>query len=215
MKRGHDCEVFVNRLWESRAAKDRSLVIDDVLIHEFNEMKDVPAPLTDINLWPWLKGTLSGAWRAARFFQERHAVSRFDLVHVSNFDYSIYFLDPALPLVMRMSHCAALWADLGEYGLSFEQFVVQSLERRAMLECDHLYAPSEFMADYFNQELGINISVLHPPAHMEITPQEFDLDWTEAVSSTGPYFLFVGSLCRTKGCHVSSGSPLEVFPSLS
>jgi glycosyltransferase involved in cell wall biosynthesis len=68
------------------------------------------------------------------------------------------------------------------------------LELQCMLQAGMTYAPSQYLADYFQKTHGIKVEVVRPPAFVEVEP-------VEDISLNLPprYLIFFGKLMKRKG----------------
>jgi glycosyltransferase involved in cell wall biosynthesis len=139
---------------------------------------------------------LSDARRLARALARRHAEQPFDVVQSSNHNLTGLFVPRASGRrrVIRISTSRRLYDPA--YGLrqaALSRFV-ESLDVHMIRQADVAYAPSHFLAEYFNRTYGTDVRVLRPPAELGAEP-------AAGLPMTLPdrYFVHFGSLGRRKG----------------
>ncbi|MCA9245929.1 MAG: glycosyltransferase family 4 protein [Planctomycetales bacterium] len=143
-----------------------------------------------------------GARALAHAFARRHRLRPFDLVQSTNCGLagSALRIDPPAPHLMRMSSARDLWLNTDrkitdETRLAYERLC--QAERECIDFVDLAYAPSQFIADYFEQQHGKHVHVLRPPACIEVKPSK------DLPPDLPPrYLLHFGTLMRRKGTDV-------------
>ncbi len=137
----------------------------------------------------------AGMQRAVR---RRHRLAPFDFVQSTNLSSSGIFIDlPGRPHLMRMSCARDLWFDTDGRFESDQWLDCEALCRLELIAIDRateVFAPSQYLADYFWTVHGRRIEVLRPPAWVETEPARelpFDLP--------ARFFLHFGSLQSRKG----------------
>jgi len=123
-----------------------------------------------LNLIPGVNVTksfryLEEAWAIYQAFQRRHSATPFDVVQSSNTGLAGYFLptDAGVRHIIRCSSSRYLWHSADERRVPLDVRLMDYLERRTMKRCDYVYAPSQFLADYFRENHGIQMDTIRPP----------------------------------------------------
>ena len=149
-----------------------------------------------------LQRSRRGAKALARVFHRLHRQRPYDLVQSTNCGLSGFDLqvNPPTPHIMRMSSARDLWLSTDqkindETRVEYEQ--VCELERECISRVDLAYAPSRFVADYFQQQHGVEVQVLRPPACIEVQPAS-----QPPVTLPSRFLFHFGKLMRRKGTDV-------------
>jgi glycosyltransferase involved in cell wall biosynthesis len=213
-RRGHDCHVICNA--EGLAVRrERVRRVEGVTVHV------VPDDHERLVQFPVLPpgtpcGPLRAYWSAARKTDELHAVQPFDAIQTPNFTFASLFLDADAPVLMRLSSYSPVWRQAEVDGTSapypLEWYVEFILEREAVLAADACFAPSRFLCDTYRDALGIDVTLLRPPAFVEIPRRRWDRAWMrEAIRAGRHYFVYVDALNRRKGAHVLANALPALF----
>lgn len=113
---------------------------------------------------------LLNSYALARALELRHASAPFNLVQSADYLATCLFVRRRSGLVhaVRCSTAADLY---NAFDLDRSMFgsARAYLERLAIKRADVAYSPSRYLADYFKREHGINVRVVRPPAHFEIS----------------------------------------------
>jgi glycosyltransferase involved in cell wall biosynthesis len=139
---------------------------------------------------------LMNARRLAQALDRRHAERPFDLVQSSNHRLTGAFVRraPGRRRVIRVSTSRRLYDDAYGIGHALMSRSIESLDVRALRRADLAYAPSRFLADYFNDRYGTDLKVLRPPAELGGAPAE-----VAPVGLPERYLLHFGALGLRKG----------------
>jgi len=139
---------------------------------------------------------LANARRLAAALQRRHLERPFDVVQSSNYHLTGASVRRAAGRrhVIRISTSRRLFDVAYGAGHALTSRLVESLDARIMRRADGTYAPSRFLAGYFQRTYGIDVAVLRPPAELGAAPAtEFPFDLPDR------YLVHFGSLGVRKG----------------
>jgi glycosyltransferase involved in cell wall biosynthesis len=139
---------------------------------------------------------LLNARRLARALERRHAECAFDVVQSSNHRLTGSFVrrDRGRRHMIRISTSRVLYDRAVGLRHGALSRLNERLDVRALRRADVAYAPSRFMADYFNATYGTDVRVLRPPAELGATPAE-----RHALEVPERYLVHFGSLGDRKG----------------
>jgi glycosyltransferase involved in cell wall biosynthesis len=199
LESGHDPEVFVTSADRSQTARDGEILVHKVNWAEcykrsasfYQGMKSIVRS----NIWnlsvPWLLQ----ARALATALDRRHALYPFQLVQSTNYQGAGLFVSrlSGRVHVVRCSSSADLY---NEYdGLQSRAESLRGyFERRVMRSADDVYAPSQYLADYFRRSYQIDVQVLRPPKYLEQVPAT-----KLQVPLPQRFFLHYGQLLKRKG----------------
>ena len=112
------------------------------------------------------------ARRLARALEHRHLDQPFDVVQSSNHNLTGYFVRavPGRRNVIRISTSRRLYDQAAGHRHTALSRLTEALDVRAIRRADVAYAPSRFLADYFNTTYGTDVRVLRPPAELGTAP---------------------------------------------
>lgn len=201
--RGHQCEVFVCNGEDLPKQTDERFDLDGVLVHALSHHVPESLGIEALPMPSWAKMLFAGAWRLAEVVHQCHEEAPFDLVQVSNCGLPALFVDVFAPVSMRLSSYEPLLHRAYGHPLEVYAAFVQTLERACILQCDSVFAPSKFLAGALCQELKLHVEVVRTPIFQEVPCEAWDIDWVDQVAPQSQcHLVFVGSISRTKGCHV-------------
>jgi len=168
---GHEPEVFT-------LTKTKPEVID----HHGVRVERVEAKNT--RLIRWLRGLsqfhlqlnldeslrdIGTALGLAHVFSERDREKPFDFVQCSDYGLTGLFVKKrdCRPMLIRCCRARDLYNIVDGLKWSFDNWLVNFLERLNIRRADVAYAPSRFVAEYMRQKHGIRLEVLRPPFFLE------------------------------------------------
>lgn len=195
---GHEPEVFV--LTEG---KSEVITYDSVCVHRvghdrkprlLRQMIEIGRRRLPALGWNSAGGLLD-AYRLARAFEKRHDLLPFELVQSTNLQAAGLFVSKRCGRthVIRCSESLALYSQFHHNRLRVP-IVGTYLEKLAMRRADLIYAPSQWLADYFKNVIEKDVFVVRPPMHVGSTsrlPVSFDLPER--------FFIHFGMLGERKG----------------
>lgn len=196
---GHEPEVFVSSDVESGA-----------FVHDGFRVERVPParkslPVRNLNrlldfVGDGVGGRVVLEWysrsRALAYAMERqHRKLPFDVIQSAD------FLAAGLAVrrsadrvhIVRCSTAADLYNRIDGRWQRTER-VREWLERKAMRRADKVYAPSQFIADYFQKKHGIPVGVVRPPVGLETLPSA-----NAPCGLPDRFLVHFGQLCHRKG----------------
>jgi glycogen synthase len=139
---------------------------------------------------------LLNARRLAQALERRHLEQPFDVVQSSNHRLTGVFVRPApgRRRLIRVSTSRRLYDEAYGIRQALASRWIEALDVRAMRRADLVYAPSRFLADYFNERYGTALEVLRPPAELGGAPAA-----TPPAGLPPRYLVHFGSLGARKG----------------
>lgn len=171
-RQGHDPEVFVVAaeggvldylgVRVNRVARPRRLVTRAYL------------KASSLALGSPLASHYVAARRLAQALEARHAEVPFDVVQSSNYHLTGLCVAPRAGRrhLIRLSTSRLLFDEAYGRKVSWAQRIIEALDVRTMRRADAVYAPSRFLADYFNRRYGLEVGVLRPPYELGFDPAE-------------------------------------------
>jgi len=196
---GHDPEVFVT----SEKKTSTTTSHDGLLVHQIGWTRQ--SNILSIGFRAGRRLVPSVSWKAsidlllkshalARALERRQASAPFDLVQSADYLATGLFVRacPGRIHAVRCSGATDLYSTFDQNISGFTKF--QSyMERLTMKRADVSYAPSRYLAGYFERMHGMNVRVIRPPTFRipERSPLPFDLP--------GRFFIHFGMLRERKG----------------
>lgn len=173
-RRGHEVEVFT--LGTNEVTSYQGVRVESVKTSRRLPVR-VVRKLTQLMPCVRVEVTvrhLAGAVALAESFRRRHAERPFDTVQSSNYGLAGFFLkgNGGVRHLVRCSSSRRLWKTVADSKLSLDYRLMDFLERRILRRADACYAPSRFLAGYFQKVEGLPVSVLRPPLEAEFECSE-------------------------------------------
>jgi glycosyltransferase involved in cell wall biosynthesis len=195
---GHDPEVFV-------LSQHAPGMIDyqGIRVHRVSKVRPLlvraALKVMDSTLG-WQSTLLSdilNAKRLALALEARHAQAPFAIVQSSNYHLtgmSVARRSDRCHMV-RLSTSRLLYDQVSEdKRVTLSQRLTEKLDVRGMKQADVAYAPSRFLASYFNARYGLDLRVVRPPYELSFKPLD-ELPW----ELPERFFLHFGRLSSRKG----------------
>lgn len=173
---GHQPEIFASRIHA-----DTPAVID------FNGVRVEHVDTVRNRFYWWLKRFdkkylqspwggpaeyLGSALGLSRALERRHAAAPFDLLQSANCGASGFFVRrrPGRRHVARLSSVRELTFAVDGMLNGLGAHSIVWLEWAAVRRADLIYAPSQFIADYYKRTKNVTIQTIRPPVFLEIAP---------------------------------------------
>lgn len=200
---GHQPEVFVSRIYpETPTVVDFNGVrvehVDVVRNRPYwwfrrFDQKFLHSP------WGGPAEYIGTALALSRALEQRHTVAPFDLVQSSNCGASGLLVrrKRGRRHIARLSSVRDLTFAVDGLLNGWGARAIIWLEWVSVNRVDLIYAPSQFIADYYRQEKGANIKVLRPPVFLEATPMA-----EPSIPLPPRYLIHFGSIGDLKGSDV-------------
>lgn len=143
---------------------------------------------------------------------KRHREVNFDIVQSTGSRAIGFFTarQKIIPVITRMSIYREAWDEYEYKKITKDLHLIHLLEKRQRHYSRAVYAPSRLLAGIIgSREPGIRVDVIRPPFAIEV--ESMDESVYHEQLENFKYFLFFGSLCRTKGVEVLAYSIQRLF----
>ena len=210
--RGHEVTVF----WLSD--KDAQWADDGIQINEIKRVQPLSLP-------GWLRYRLErilpaliqvrSVRRLTRAVLQAHHSAPFDIIHASSFGAAGFGLrrNGQFPLVTRISSYTPMLRSAYGRSRGFAEYLMDWFEIRQILDSNGCFAPSEFLASFFERMEAIRPAVIRSP--LITRPNTFGDALPPPELRGLTYFLFFGTLSRIKGVDLFADSIPEVLKQFS
>jgi glycosyltransferase involved in cell wall biosynthesis len=203
---GHEPEVFVS----SREGSD-TITYNGVRLHRVHFKRNSPVldlvsagstGATQVKVWRQLLHSPRSMKRVlhakalAAALECRHAAAPFRLVQSADILATGLFVRrrPDRVHVVRCSCAADLYGKFGQKSGRLLELCRGYLERLAMRRADVAYAPSRYLAEYFQRVHHIKVRVVRPPIYSEFTSLQ-----NPSIALPARFFLHFGQFNERKG----------------
>ena len=135
-------------------------------------------------------------------FLKRHRKLHFDIVQASSYLACGLFLTfyHSVPIITRASSYEPLMRKYYKKRLTFDQRIVEWLEKISLKRSNGVYSPSKFLANVLNEKESIKTSVVRPP--FLIGSHNFNESIYKKNLTKKEYFIFFGTIGLLKGGEV-------------
>jgi glycosyltransferase involved in cell wall biosynthesis len=197
-QQGHSVEIFVP------GNVNETIVHRGIPVHR--------AKLSKLLYWVSLKITFNRFssvvyivvcnWALRREFLKRHRQNPFDIVQASSYlscGLGLAHLRP-IPMVVRISTYEPLWraaSSMPSSSPSYDQLLVEKLERYVVRHATGVYAPSMLLAKVVENETKVPVDVIRPPFMTE--NESFDDEVYRRHLAGVHYMLYFGRINKIKG----------------
>ena len=132
----------------------------------------------------------------ARAFEKENQSHPYDIIQSSDYRLSGMYIrsHPGQLHVVRCSAASTLLDTLESGVTSIQTLWTSYREKKWLGQVEHLYAPSQFVAELKQKTLGLAVGVLRPPFFLEVAPQT-----DPRTDLPDRYFLHFGNISRVKG----------------
>jgi len=198
---GHEPEVFT-----LSQEKPGPIEFEKIRVERVNPTQDIPlrliSRLSRFSSWTNLSDVgerIRGALGLSRAFNRRDQEHPFDVLQSSDYGLAGLFIKkhPCRLHLVRCSWAADLFIEADGNLDKLDSKLYCCLDRYCIRKADIAYAPSEFVARYYDKEYGLKVEVLRPPFMLE-TEIASDLPW----ELPERYFMYFGAICPRKGTDV-------------
>lgn len=202
---GHEPEVFVSSRKVSDTTSYNGVQLNRVHWKRNHQVSNLFSPdstgAVQVKVWrqrlralSWLTWILQAQALSAAL-ERRHAIAPFRLVQSADFMATGLFVRrrPGRVHVVRCSSAADLYSKIDQASWVLDSWR-GCLERLVMRRADVTYAPSQYLADYFQRAHDIKVRVLRPPVYWEFSGFQ-----TLSFSLPPRFFLHFGKLMERKG----------------
>ena len=198
---GHQPEVFVTTPDVSAPV---DLVHNGVLVHRLPEAPTRSETIARKISYRLTRRRYFHAWRCllsarrlGRAFNSEHARFPYDIVQAADFMAGGLFISGRrVPVITRLSWFGPDYLDASATPPGVERHLYERLEMRAVRKSAAVFAPSAATAAAAARWFGRTVSVVHPPAVVDVGS---DRDATGCLATLEPFALFFGRLSRLKG----------------
>lgn len=195
---GHEPEVFVLSQHESGVT-----FYQGIRVHRVSKVRPLPVRAAlkvmdgALGRHSSLLSDVLNAKRLARALEARHAQAPFAIVQSSNYHLTGMFVArrPDRCHMVRLSTSRLLYDQVSDdKQVSLSQRLTENLDVRCMRHADVAYAPSRFLATYFNKRYKLDLQVVRPPYELSFEPAD-ELPW----QLPERFFIHFGRLSSRKG----------------
>jgi glycosyltransferase involved in cell wall biosynthesis len=142
---------------------------------------------------------LRAAKRIEKAVWEHHRKSPLDILQTASYSAPGFSLrrNGKIPIVCRISAYTPLLRSAYGRRRQFGEYLTDWLEIRQVLDADASFSPSEFISNHYERMEGFKPPVLRSP--VDTRNIELDHSLFQEQFSSFRYFVFVGTLSKTKG----------------
>ncbi|MEQ1908667.1 MAG: glycosyltransferase family 4 protein [Vicinamibacterales bacterium] len=158
-----------------------------------------------------LVSELAGAYALARRLADLERAEHFDAVQSADFGFTGLFVPHRRwrTHVVRCSWSGELYLRTDADTVPLKAPLVGLIERRCIRRADRAYAPSRYLADYFQSRHGLDLDVVRPPLKTLQSP-----DGPGPPDLPAKYLVHFGQLRRRKGTDVVTAALPLVWASV-
>ena len=197
LQKGHEPEIFVSSRLEPRLLTHDGIRVERIPPSTRGLPTRILRRICTFARLEYPFKVFLRAHRLAAAMERRHREAPFDVVQSA--DYHAVGLRvrrlKGRVHVVRCSSAGDLCNEIDGFNSRSDRWR-ERLERAAMRRADKAYAPSQFIATYFQNQHGIPVEVVRPPAEIEVAPS---IDHPCGLPAR--YFVHFGHLSKCKGTH--------------
>ncbi len=195
LQKGHEPEIFVSSRLEPRLLTHDGIRVERIPPSTRGLPTRILRRICTFARLEYPFKVFLRAHRLAAAMERRHREAPFDVVQSADYHavgLRVRRLKGRVHLV-RCSSAGDLYNKIDGLNSKSERWR-ERLERLAIRRADKAYAPSQFVAKYFQHQHGIPVEVVRPPADLEVAPS---IDRPCGLPER--YFVHFGKLSRRKG----------------